>query len=260
MPDMRELLEECFGPSPLDPQESVRQSMRANVRKRFYKDVSVEHQDGVFAVLLDGRNLRTPAKAKLAASAQSIADAMAREWDAQADIIDPATMPLTRLANSIIDGVAERRDEVAQDIIKYLGTDMVFYRADAPEGLIASQNEHWNPLLAWAHDTFGARFFLAEGIVHVTQPEAALDAIRKALPDDAWRLGAIHSATTLTGSALIALALAAGLMTRDQAWAAAYVDEDWNQRVWGRDEESLARRAFRWKDMEAVSLILDALR
>jgi chaperone required for assembly of F1-ATPase len=169
-------------------------------------------------------------------------------------------MPLTRLANSIIDGVAPSPAPVTDEIEKYLGTDLLFYRAEGPPGLVESQRRHWDPIVEWAREALGARFVLAEGVMHVAQPPEASAGAAAAIPKDPWRLGAVHVATTLTGSALLALALAAGRITVDEAWAAAHVDEDWNMEFWGRDELALQRRAYRFAEMQAAARVLDALR
>jgi chaperone required for assembly of F1-ATPase len=262
---MRDIFEEIFENQPLDPEESARRSMRPNLRARFYQAASVGEGPEGFAVLLDGRPVRTPARRHLTAPAQVLAEALAAEWDAQKDKVDPAVMPRTRLANSIIDGVAPAPKPVAAEIEKYLGTDLLFYRAATPAGLIASQQQHWDPIVDWARETLGARFVLTEGIVHVPQPEAAIKTAVRAIPTgadikQAWRLGALNVVTTLTGSALLALALAAGRVMTDEAWTAAHVDEDWNMRTWGRDEVILTRRAYRFAEMQAAASVLDALR
>ena len=252
---MRDILEEMFGNEPLDPIDAARRNMRPNLRKRFYQAVTIG--DGPpYPILLDGRMVKTPTGGTLAAPAVALAQAIAAEWEAQAERIDPATMPLTRLANTIIDGVANNREAVAQEILKYAGSDLVCYRADAPERLVARQAQHWDSLLAWAQDAHGARFVLSEGVVFVAQPESAIAAVRAAIPDDPWRLGAVSLITTLTGSALIALAVAAGRLTIDEAWAAAHVDEDWNMEFWGRDELAMQRRAVRFADMQAAGTVL----
>jgi chaperone required for assembly of F1-ATPase len=142
---------------------------------------------------------------------------------------------------------------------KYLASDLVCYRANAPRGLVERQARHWDPILQWASETLGARFILGEGVVHVAQPTPALEAAGAAIPDDPWQLGAVHSLTTLTGSALIALALARGRITADEAWAAAHVDEDWNMEQWGRDEEALKRRAFHFAELQAAATVLGSL-
>lgn len=256
---MRELFDEVAGHSPLDPNEAARQSSRPALRKRFYSNAEVTPVEDGFAVTLDGRTIKTPARRTVLAPAPEIADAIAAEWRDQGEVIDPATMPLMRLANSIIDGVSERAGEVADDVAKYFGSDALFYRAEHPQGLVARQAEHWDPVLFWAADELGAHFILAQGIMHVGQPEAAIAAARAALPDDPWRLGAIHVATTLTGSALLALALLHGRLEADAVWTAAHVDEDWNIEQWGADEEVSARRAARRAEFEAASRILSAL-
>jgi chaperone required for assembly of F1-ATPase len=253
---MRDIFEEIFIEPPLDPTESARRNMRPQLRKRFYKDASVgEGADG-FAVLLDGKPVRTPARRALAAPTKELALALAAEWNAQEEVIDPAKMPLTRLANVIIDAVSETPDPITEEITKYLGSDLICYRAGEPEGLVKLQMQHWNPLLTWAREDLGARFMLADGITFVQQPDSAIAAAAKAIPQDPWRLGALASITTLTGSALIALALAQGRIALEAAWDAAHADEDWQMSQWGRDEIALARRAFRLKDMQAAALVL----
>jgi len=253
---MRDIFEDIHKHNPLDPMESARQGARPALRKRFYQSAGVKEDGGAFHVVLDDRPVRTPARKPLGVPTRALAEALAAEWDAQTDVIDPARMPLTRLANSIIDGVADQRQAVADDIAKYLGSDLLFYRADAPESLVARQSEIWDPLIAWARETLGARFILAQGVVHVAQPEEAIAAARKAIPQDAWRLGAMHSVTTLTGSALLALALAAGAANPAAVWDAAHVDEDFNMETWGRDEQALARRDFRAKEFAAAAQVL----
>ena len=208
---------------------------------------------------LDGKQVRTPGKNVLAAPTRDLAEAIAAEWDAQGENIDPMSMPLTRLVNSVIDGVAGNLPSVADDAAKYLETDLLFYRAGFPEALVQKQAEHWDPVLRWAADALGAHFILGEGIVHVRQPENAVAAARNALPSEAWPIGAFHVVTTMTGSALLALALKHGLLDGSQVWAAAHVDEDWNSEKWGADEEVAARRASKFRDFEAAARVLKAL-
>ena len=171
-------------------------------------------------------------------------------------MIDPARMPLTRLANSIIDGVAASASAVAAEVEKYLGSDLLFYRADGPERLVTRQGELWDPIVAWARTALGARFELVEGVIHVAQPLESIKAAAAAIPRDPWRLGAVHSLTTLTGSALIALALARDAISPDAAWTAAHVDEDWNMELWGRDTLALERREQRLSEMKAAATVL----
>ena len=255
---MRELFDEVAGQAPFDPLEAVRRGTRVPQRKRFYASADVAEDDGGFAIVLDGKPIRTPSGKQVAAPSRAIAEAIAAEWNAQAEMIDPLSMPLTRFANSVVEGVINRVDPVADDVAKYLGTDMLFYRAGHPEALVAREAEHWDPILFWAADTLGAHFILAEGIMHVAQPDTAIRAAREAFPADPWSMAALHVVTTLTGSALLALALIHGVRDPEQIWAAAHVDEDWNIEKWGIDEEVAARRAARLVDFRAAVSILKA--
>jgi chaperone required for assembly of F1-ATPase len=251
---MRDILEDLFK-EVVDPTESARRNMRPQLRKRFYHRAHVGDA-APFAILLDDRPVRTPAGHALALPSRALGEAVAAEWDAQQERIDPAVMPLTRLVNSIIDGVAIAPAPVAEEVAKYLGSDLVCYRADTPAGLVARQAQHWDPILDWARDTLGARFVLAEGVMFAAQPDHAIVAASATIPSDPWRLGAVNVITTLTGSALIALALSQGRLTVDDAWTAAHVDEDWNMSQWGRDELALDRRATRFAEMQAAGQVL----
>jgi chaperone required for assembly of F1-ATPase len=254
---MRELFDEVLGKSPLDPNESARRTLRTR-RKRFYSTAAVTGNVQGFGLALDGKPVRTPSGKLLVAPDRDIAEAMAAEWNAQGEFLDPLTMPLTRLANSVIEGVIGRVEAVADDIAKYLHSDLLFYRAGHPEALVAREAEHWDPVLFWAAERLGAHFILGEGIVHVRQPEAAVASAAAALPDDPWQVAALHVITSLTGSALLALALQKGVRDPDQVWAAANVDEDWNAEQWGEDEEVAARRAARLVDFRAAAQVLAA--
>ena len=255
---MRELFDEVAGQSPLDPEEAVRRASRSPQRKRFYKQAGIAEADGGFAVTLDGKPTRTPSGRQVVAPTGDIAESIAAEWNAQGETIDPLTMPLTRFANSVAE-VGERVD-AADDVAKYLGSDLLFYRAGHPEALVAREAAHWDPVLSWAANELGAHFILSEGIVHVTQPEQAIRAARGVFPADPWSVAALHVVTTLTGSALLALALLRGVLDSDEVWAAAHVDDDWNVEKWGVDEEVAARRMARFIDFRAAVTILDALK
>ena len=256
---MRELFDEVAGQSPLDPQEAARQASRAPLRKRFYKEVGVGEAEGGFAITLDGKPIRTPSGRHVVIPSRAIADAVAAEWAGQAETLDPMTMPLTRLANSVVEGVVDRVTDVSDDLAKYFQSDLVFYRAGHPEALVAREAAHWDPVLFWAAEALGAHFILSEGIMHVRQPDEAIQAARGALPEDPWSVAALHVITTLTGSALLALALAHGVRDADQVWAAAHVDEDWNADQWGVDEEAAGRRAARLRDFSAAVAVLEAV-
>jgi len=261
---MRDIFSDIFENQPADPMESARKSARPRTLKRFYKSASVG-DTAPYAVLLDGKAVMTPRQRPLAAPVKSLAQDIAAEWNAQGEVVDPSAMPLTRLANVAIDAVAERATDVADEVARYLGSDLVCYRADTPEGLVAAQARHWDPLLALARDEWGARFVLAEGVMHVLQPVEAVAAAAEAIPNDQnseaiWQLAAVSTITTLTGSALIALALAQGKIDVAQAWEAAHVDEDWQMSQWGRDDEAMGRRARRHEEFKAAARVLAALR
>jgi chaperone required for assembly of F1-ATPase len=261
-----------------DPVEVVRRAVRPVRRRRDYKTVTIaageSGRPSAYCVHLDGKPVHTPARRLLAIPTPELAGALAEEWSAQGEYVEPAKMPRTRLGNTIIDGVAAARGQVAAEIRKYLASDLVFYRAETPAALRARQAQHWDPIVAWARQALGADFKLGSGVVHVAQPEAALAAAGAAIPADAilgdailqnatleddWRLGALHAATTLTGSALLALALLRGVISAEVAWTAAHVDEDWNMAQWGRDEVALQRRAFRFAEFAAAAEVLRVL-
>lgn len=257
---MRELFDEFAGKSAFDPQETVRRTTRGPQRKRFYKNVAATETAGGFGVTLDDKPIRTPSRHLLTLPTRELADIVVAEWDAQQENLNPTTMPMTRLANSVIEGVTNRAAAVADDIAKYLGTDLLFYRAEHPDALVALQAQHWDPVLRWAADQLGARFILAQGIIHLRQPEPAIAAVRATFPADPWSLAALHVATTLTGSALLALALWHRVIDEPRAWAAAHVDEDWNISQWGADDEVMARRAARRRDFDTAATVMRSLR
>jgi chaperone required for assembly of F1-ATPase len=258
---MRELFDEVADQSALDPQEAVRRSTRGPQRQRFYQQAGLAQTPaGDFAITLDDKRVRTPSGRDLIAPSRDLAEIIAAEWQAQREIIDPVSMPMTRLANSVIDAVVDRVDAVRDDVGRYFESDLLFYRASHPDALVAREALHWDPVLFWAAERFGAHFMLAEGIVHVRQPAPALALVRAALPDNAWSIAAFHVVTTLTGSALLALALRHGVRDADQVWTAAHVDEDWNGEQWGIDAEVAARRAARQVDFRAAAGVLGLLR
>ncbi|HXL69159.1 MAG TPA: ATP12 family protein [Xanthobacteraceae bacterium] len=251
---MRELFDMERAP---DPMRAARGTKRA-LPKRFYKEASVGATPGGHALLLDGKPVKTPARLPLTLPTWALAEAVCAEWAAQESRIDPARMPMTRLANLAIDRGAESAGALAEEIAGYAGSDLLLYRAGQPEGLVAMQAAHWDPILAWTGEALGARFVLAEGLRFVAQPEAALAAVRAAVAAEAppFRLAALASLTTLSGSALIALALSRRALDAGAAWAAAHVDEDWNIRQCGADAEATARRAARRAEFDAAARML----
>lgn len=229
-------------------------------RARFYKSVAVDSDGGKFRLLLDGKPVRTPAKKQLVLPTRALAEAVATEWEGQKVRIDPVTMPLSRLANSAVDGVMGREADVRADIARYAGSDLICYRAEAPPELVHRQAQAWDPVLAWARDALGASFHVARGIMPVTQPALAAHGVAHAIDaHGAFELAALHVMTTLTGSALLALAHARGRLTVHDAWAAAHVDEDWQISRWGEDAEAKARRDLRWAEMQAASRLIQLL-
>ena len=257
---MRDIFEDIFTQQPIDPIEAARRGARPQLKRRFYHQVGVVDDGGqAFSVRLDDRRIRTPAGAYLTFPNRPVAAVVAAEWQTQGEFVDPAGMPLTRLSNTIIDGVIKSCAQVAAEIVKYVRSDLLFYRANGPAGLVARQTKYWDPILAWARDAHGAHFMLAQGVTFVPQPDPSIAAMAAAVPADPWRLGAVSAITTLSGSALIALAVAAGHLSVEAAWAAAHVDEDWNMDAWGRDEPSLQRRASAEAEMRAAAAMLACL-
>ena len=237
---MRSVLDELASAD--GPIERVQRGMRRALPKQFYKEANVAEGGSGFEVRLDGKPAQTPAKRALVLPSRALAEAVAAEWAAQGETINPGAMPLTRLANVALDRVTEEREAVISEITKYAGTDLVCYRASEPEGLVAAQKSAWDPVLEWARDALGARFLCAEGVQHIAQAPDAISAVRAevAKASSPLALAALASATALSGSALIALALARGRLSADAAWMAAHVDEDWNVARWGADAEAMA--------------------
>jgi len=244
-----------------DPVRRAQIQMRTPLPKRFYKAVSVEPDGEVFGVRLDGKPVRTPGKALLALPNEAAAALVAGEFEAQAEVIDPVTMPTLRLVNTAIDGVAADPQAVLEDILRFVSSDLLCYRADSPQGLVDRQNQHWDPVLDWARSELGARFNLAEGVIHVEQPRGTIAVLGAHLARraDPLRLASLHVMTSLTGSALLALAVEAGGLDTEAAWLAAHVDEDWQIEQWGQDAEAVSRRAQRKRDMMAAAGLLAAL-
>lgn len=215
--------------------------MSAWAPKRFWTSAEVTEAPGGFAITLDGRQVKTPAKAPLVVPSRALAEAIAREWQAQDEKIDPATMPVTRGANAAIDKVRTQHAEVAALIADYGGTDLLCYRAEAPRELVARQSAHWDPLLDWAEAALGARLAVTQGVVPVAQPEATLAALSaRVAAMDEWQLAALHDLVGLTGSLVLGLAVAEGRLTADEAWTIAQIDEAWQAEQWGADDEAAA--------------------
>ncbi|QUJ75663.1 ATPase [Sulfitobacter albidus] len=214
--------------------------------KRFWTSSAVLPRDGGFGIELDGRAVKTPAKRALLVPTRKMAEAIAAEWDAQEDIINPNTMPVTKTANSAIDKVATQHDEVADLLAAYGDSDLLCYRADSPEGLVARQAAQWDPMLDWAADTLGARLHPRVGIMHVPQDPDTLARLRArthALDD--FELAAFHDLVSLSGSLVLGFAAALDARDADALWTLSRLDEIWQEEQWGEDEEATEMAAVK---------------
>jgi chaperone required for assembly of F1-ATPase len=222
--------------------------------KRFWTEVTVAGEPGRHSVLLDGRPIRTPLKAPLALPTEELARAVAAEWERQEDVIRPDAMPMTRLANTVIDRVVPAMTAVAGIVAAYGETDLLCYRADGPAELCRIEAEAWDPLLDWAAETLGARLVPTAGVVPVTQSEAALSRLAAEVGRlSAWHVAALHELVSLTGSLVLGLAVLRQARAPETVWALSRVDEEWQAAQWGRDEEADAAAARRQGEfMDAV--------
>lgn len=220
--------------------------MSAWKAKRFWTAAEAEACDGGFTVRLDGRPVKTPAKAALVVPTQAMAQAIAAEWDAQTGEVKPATMPVTRAANSAIDKIIPQRNEVVEILAAYGQSDLLCYRATAPAALIARQAAGWDPVLDWAASVLGARLVVTAGVVHVAQPHDALERLTARVAGmTEFQLAGLHDLVAISGSLVLALAVTERRLTPDEAWALSRVDETWQIEQWGADEEAAELEAFR---------------
>jgi chaperone required for assembly of F1-ATPase len=212
--------------------------------KRFYKDVTVAEGEGGFRVLLDGRAVKTPAKNELLLPTRALAEAVAQEWREQGEEIVPAIMPMLKLANTAIDGVAANRAAVIAAILRFGENDHLCYRAIQPADLAARQAEAWDPVLAWAQKRFGVQFIVVRGHTHADQSPQTLAALRAVLEkQDEFTLAGLHVIASIAGSLVLALALLAGECSAARVFALSRIDEDYQADKWGRDREAEARAA-----------------
>jgi chaperone required for assembly of F1-ATPase len=225
--------------------------------KRFYKAVSVAPVDGGFAVLLDGRPVKTPGRNALILPSEKLAQAIAAEWRGQGDDVIATTMALLRLANTVIDGVVANRDEVIGAILRFGENDLLCYRAHQPPELAARQTTGWDPVLDWADERYGAGMRVAGGLTHVDQPPEALAALRQALQGfDPFTLGALHVIASVTGSTVLALAVADGFLSGARAFELSRIDETYQAEKWGEDAEAAKRTAALAHELDgAIELI-----
>lgn len=226
--------------------------------KRFWKTATAAEIDRGWQVELDGRPLRTPKRAPLLLPTKAMADAVAEEWDAQDDMIDPAAMPITGIANAALDHVGADREAFADGIAAYGESDLLCYRAEQPDTLVARQCKAWDPLVDWARKRFDIAIELADGVMHRPQPEPTLRALRGALDAyDDFALAAAQPVVTITGSLIITLALMEREIDVETAWQAGQLDELYSQEVWGADDEAAASLERRRAQLEDAARFLD---
>lgn len=230
---------------------------KVELPKRFYKEVGVGSTAGGFAVTLDGKSPRTPGQKPVVVPQQPVAEAMAEEWAAQGEFIDPKTMPVVRLVNSAIEAGDERLEALREEIVKYAGNDLLLYRADTPRELVAEQERVWDAVLVKLARHFEIGFQPTIGILHQAQPAPTLERLRASLANAGLiEVVALNSLTGITGSGLLSIALREKLLTAEEVWTAAHVDEDYNIRLWGEVEEATERRAKRRLDFDGAVRVL----
>jgi chaperone required for assembly of F1-ATPase len=214
--------------------------------KRFYKDVAVVLGDAGYEIKLDDRPVRTPARAALALPTERLAQAVADEWHAQGDTVDPRSMPFTGLANGAIDQIALNRESFAAGIARYGESDLLCYRAEGPAELIAREAAAWDPLLDWARHRYDVNFRVTHGIIPVDQPAETLERLEAAvMAYDPFMLAGLSTLVTLSGSLVCGLAIVEGGHDADAIWTASEIDEAWEIEQWGEDMEAAARSAKR---------------
>lgn len=222
--------------------------------KRFYTDVTVVAEEGGFAIRLDGRPVRTPARASLTLPSAALAEAIAQEWRAQGETVDPAAMPMTGLANAAIDHVAPNPAAFAEGVARYAQSDLLCYRADGPETLVSRQADAWDPLLDWARDRYDVTFAVTQGILPVPQPDETLARLGAAVAAiDPFILTGLSTLVTLSGSLVCGLAVVEGGHDIDTIWQAAEIDEAWQVEQWGEDAEAAARSVRRADDFATAA-------
>lgn len=228
--------------------------------KRFWKTVGAVSDDGGWGIMLDGRSVRTPYRAPLALSSEALALAIAAEWEAQGADVDPASMPLTGLANAAIDLATPDPAAFIEPVAAYAATDLFCYRDDRDAVLQAEQAAAWNPLLGWAEARFGVEFEITQGILPVDQPPETVAALRAAvLALDPWRMTALTPLVTIGGSLVAGLALVEGAYGAEDLWAAVSLDEYYQERRWGADALAEAQRAAHKRDWDSAVRFLGLL-
>jgi chaperone required for assembly of F1-ATPase len=241
---------------PLDPNVAAKKGFRESEErlKRFWKTAGVEQVEGGWRVVLDGRSPKTPAHAPFVLPTEAAAQLVADEWEAQGEFIEPGTMPATRLAATAIDRVSITREPVADEVAAYAGSDALCYVAEHPAGLVAEQARAWGPWRDWAASELGVRLEVTEGIIHKAQDPAAIARVRAlALEADDFALTGLATAVPLLGSAVLGLAVLRGALSGEEAFEISRLDEEYQERQWGVDEEAAQRTAAR----RAEAVLLD---
>ena len=233
-------------------------ALKRELPAKFFKEARAEQiADGV-RIILDGRPLKTPKKAALIVPTEALGLVIAAEWNGLGEKIDPERLPLTKIANTVIDGLVGREQDLHEDLVRFISNDLLFYRAGSPVELDQRQRDAWDPVLAWAEERFGATFRLTEGVMPIEQNLVSVAKVASALSGaDAMKLAPVHVMTTMTGSALLVIACLEGRLTVDEVWAATHVDETWQEEQWGEDREALARRAMRRAEFNAAVRFLE---
>lgn len=227
-------------------------------RKRVYKTVAVTAEDGVYGVALDGRPLHTPSRTKLEHSAKALVEAVAEEWDAQKELIDPASMPMTKLLNTSLDRIAPNTVAVIDGLMSYADADLLCYRAERPSSLIERQAKVWQPILDELNAKRGISLTICSGLMPHKQTEETIAAITTAIESyGLMELTAFQAAASLTGSLVLGLALVDGHLSGAEIAAAAYLDETWQMEKWGEDKEALERKAQLEAEVLAVERFLE---
>ncbi|WP_315760565.1 ATP12 family chaperone protein [Sphingomonas sp. Y38-1Y] len=228
--------------------------------KRFWSEVAIEAADGGHQVMLDARPIRTPGRTPLILPSRTLADAIAGEWRAVEGEIDPRAMPLTGLANAAIDRVAPDPATFATGIAHYGESDLTCYRAEAPQALVERQAAAWDPLLDWARGRYDVHFEVTAGVMHVAQPPATLARLTHAVAArDPFELAPLSIVTSITGSLVMALALAERAFDAEAIWTASQVDEAWQVEQWGEDELATQAEAGRKAEFDGAVRFLEAL-
>lgn len=228
--------------------------------KRFYKTVATVPADNGHAITLDTRPVKTPKRAALLLPTSALAHAVAAEWGAQGDDIDPRSMPLTGLSNAAIDHVAPDPSAFVATLAGYAETDLLCYRADDPPPLVALQAAAWDPILAWARRRYAVDFVVTSGVIHKAQPLDTVARLATAIGERGdFQLAGLQPLVTISGSLIIALALADGHIDARTAFDAAHLDEIWQAEQWGEDDWATKMRHDHRRDFEAAARFLALL-